>query len=98
VHWSYAATRWLDAATVRILDCNEVIYTGLAHRHRDTDRAAPFAVAASVRLVLARRVQRAFVRRARTDRLFLNLSTSNPYRDEIQCGTILTLRVRHANN
>jgi hypothetical protein len=63
-HWSYAATDWLDAAELRILDCDEVVYTGLAYGHSVTDSAALSAVAAHVRLVLARRVQRAFVSRA----------------------------------
>jgi hypothetical protein len=54
-HWSHATTLWLNAATGRILGRNEVVYTGLAHRHRATARAAPFAVAANVQLVLAHR-------------------------------------------
>ncbi len=62
-HWSYAATLWLAGATVRILDRNEVVYSGLAHRHRAMVTPAPFAVAADVLLVLARRVPRARVRR-----------------------------------
>jgi hypothetical protein len=44
-----------------------LIYTGLAHRHRATARAAPFAVAANVQLVLAHRVQCALVRRTESD-------------------------------
>jgi hypothetical protein len=62
-HWSYAATLWLAGASVRILDRNEVVYSGLAHRHRAIVTPAPFAVAADVLLVLARRVPRARVRR-----------------------------------
>ena len=62
MHWSYAATRWLNAATVRILDGNEVVYTGLADCHRAIVSAAPFVVAADDPLVLARRVPRALVR------------------------------------
>jgi hypothetical protein len=38
---------------MRILDRNEVVYTGLAHRHRAVVRAAPFALEADVLLVLA---------------------------------------------
>src|SRR5262249_4946174 len=70
-HWSYAATRWLDAAMGRILDCNAVVYTGLAHRQRADARAAPFAVAANVRLVLAHRLPRAAVRHAPSHSLYL---------------------------
>jgi hypothetical protein len=47
---------------VRILGCDEVLYTGLAHRNRAAATAASFGVAANVKLVLARRVQRALVR------------------------------------
>jgi hypothetical protein len=61
-HWSYVATHWLEASTVRILGCDEVLYTGLAHRNRAAATAASFGVAANVKLVLARRVQRAPVR------------------------------------
>jgi hypothetical protein len=61
-HWSYAATRWLDAATGGILGSNEVVYSGLAHRHRATTRAASFVVAANVQVILARPGQRTLVR------------------------------------
>jgi hypothetical protein len=59
---SYAATRWLDTATGRILGSNEVVYSGLAHRHRATTRAAAFVVAANVQVILARSGQRTLVR------------------------------------
>jgi hypothetical protein len=62
-HWSYVATHTgLDASTVRILGCDEVLYTGLAHRNRAAATASSFGVAANVELVLARRVQHALVR------------------------------------
>ena len=70
-HWSYAATRWLDAAMGRILVCNAVVYTGLAHRQRADARAAPFAMAANVRPVLAHRLPRAAVRHAPSHSLYL---------------------------
>jgi len=62
-HWSYAATHWPTAATVRILDRNEVVYTGLAHRHRAIVKAAPFAVAANLPLASARCTHRCLVTR-----------------------------------
>jgi hypothetical protein len=64
-HWSYAATHWRTAATVRILDRNEVVYTGLAHRHRAIVKAAPFAVAANLPLASARCAHRCLVRCSR---------------------------------
>jgi hypothetical protein len=45
-----------------ILGCDEVLYTGLAHRNRAAATASSFGVAANVKLVLARYVQRALVR------------------------------------
>jgi hypothetical protein len=55
---------------VRILGCDEVLYTGLAYRNRAAATASSFGVAANVKLVLARRVQRALVRQ----------DVSHPYR------------------
>ena len=70
-HWSYAATHWPTAATVRILDRNEVVYTGLAHRHRAIVKAAPFAVAANLPLASARCAHRCLVRRSKRPSLRL---------------------------